>query len=127
LVVSQFLFFTKFLSVFSVFYQNCGEPRCNEHKKLSQYLCSHRIESPNTLLLTWHAVLTYMESLHVFVFELSLMKLLVTFRKSLNLLSFSRFWASVYQVFKWYSWYCTKTSKLPMSFYSLASMYDTDR
>jgi len=40
-------------------------------------------ESPNTLLLTLHAVLTYM-SLHVLVFELSFIKLLVAFRKSLN-------------------------------------------
>jgi len=43
-----------------------------------------------------HAVLTSMESLHVFVFELPFVKLLVRFRNSLNLSNFSRFWAFVY-------------------------------
>jgi len=39
-------------------YQNCGEPCCNEHKNVT-VLFSYCTESPNTLLLIFHAVLTY--------------------------------------------------------------------
>jgi len=42
--------------------------------------------------------------------EHSFVKLLLTFRNPLNLWSFSRFWAFVYHVIKWYWWYCTTTS-----------------
>jgi len=55
-----------------------------------------------------------MESLDAFVFECSFVKLLVRIRKF-----FSCFWTLVHQVFKWYSWYCKKTSNLPMPYLSV--------
>jgi len=78
-VKHQFLLFYQIFT----FYQNCGEPCCNEHKIVT-VVCSYCKESPNTLLLTLHAVavLTYTESLHVFIIELWFVKLLPRFRGS---------------------------------------------